>query len=139
MAYSDVEAAASVFKKHLSSIKRPAPFKPSKNKKGQSKKAPAKVQKPVAKEQPKKEEVKKPTPPAPKKDRTPKAKVEPITKGPRATHARDLDTGKAVKLNAKDRKAVQEYYAKRESTPAVNLNKYNTGSQFSVSDKRRIQ
>jgi hypothetical protein len=56
---------------------------------------------------------------------------EPVLKGRDATHARDADTGKPVKLKAADRKAVQAHYDKKEASkpplaPAVNLEDLET-------------
>jgi hypothetical protein len=56
---------------------------------------------------------------------------EPVLKGRDATHARDADTGKPVKLKAADRKAVQSHYDKKEASkpslaPAVNLDDLET-------------
>ena len=55
---------------------------------------------------------------------------EPVLKGRDATHARDADTGKTVKLKAADRKAIQSSYDKKETkptlAPAVNLDDLDT-------------
>lgn len=71
------------------------------------------------------------------------SKKEPITSGPGATHARDVDTGKPVKLSPSARKAVQSYYERQSTstptTPAVNLDKLNQPAQFKITDKRRIK
>ena len=55
---------------------------------------------------------------------------EPVLKGRDATHARDADTGKTVKLKAADRKTIQSHYDKKETkpplAPAVNLDDIDT-------------
>jgi hypothetical protein len=46
------------------------------------------------------------------------AKPAPKTTGPDATHARDMDTGQAVKLTRKERNTIKKYDAKKAAASA---------------------
>ena len=76
------------------------------------------------------------TEPAPAKK--PGRKSTAITKGPEATHARNMDTGKTKKLTPAQREAVTAYYKRNTpvSGPAVNLEDTFEPRQFSVTAKR---
>ena len=54
--------------------------------------------------------------PAPKPPKKTVEKKRPITEGPKATHSINADTGRPVKLNKTQQKAVGSYYS-REKKP----------------------
>lgn len=53
------------------------------------------------------------------KEKRTSSKTDPIMSGPKATHARDVDTGKPVKLDASSQKAVSSFYGRQMKSPYV--------------------
>ena len=97
--FSDIQGAAAIGAHVSKSLKGAKSFKIGKPKKEKEKK-----------------ENKEKQAPAPKPPKKTVEKKRPITEGPKATHSINADTGKPVKLNKTQQKAVGSYYS-REKKP----------------------
>jgi hypothetical protein len=99
--FSDIQGAAAIGAHVSKSLKGAKSFALKKPKKEKEKKEKDKKEKQA---------------PAPKPPKKTVEKKRPITEGPKATHSINADTGKPVKLNKTQQKAVGSYYS-REKKP----------------------